>query len=50
MKLEPNFFEKLFAQIRNIIAILTKHIFGVKDYLEALPQVETTAAEAEEEE
>jgi hypothetical protein len=49
MKLEPDFLKKLFEQIRNIIAILTKHIYNVKDYLEALPQVTTTEAAAEEE-
>jgi hypothetical protein len=49
MKLEPDFLKKLFEQIRNIIAILTKHIYNVKDYLESLPQVEEEATDAEEE-
>ena len=46
MVFENDFFKKLFEQIRNIIAILTKHIFNVKKYLEELPQVEDESTTA----
>ncbi len=37
MVFQEGFFEKLMEQIRNIIAILTKHIFKTKEYIEELP-------------
>ena len=39
MVFEQDFFKKLFEQIRNLIAILTKHLFKVKEYVEELPTV-----------